>query len=175
MGWGVSRPRLVVFDVGQGDAVLVQGRQGSLLVDAGTAIPEGPDRGRDVDSAGVAGDLAKWRAQRDELLAPVQARLQVEVDRRNAAAAGEREPVDLKPIGRWDFEGDGDDAIGGLHGELRGKARIEDGALVLNGGCLMTAPLPKELVGKSLEVLVQLDRLDQGGGGAMTVQTLDGV
>ena len=41
-------PRLVVFDVGQGDAVLVQGREASVLVDAGVALPEGPDRGRDV-------------------------------------------------------------------------------------------------------------------------------
>jgi competence protein ComEC len=40
-------PRLVVLDVGQGDAVLVQGRQGSLLVDAGRAIPDGADAGRD--------------------------------------------------------------------------------------------------------------------------------
>jgi competence protein ComEC len=40
-------PRLVVLDVGQGDAVLVQGRQGSLLVDGGRALPDGADAGRD--------------------------------------------------------------------------------------------------------------------------------
>lgn len=42
-------PRLVVLDVGQGDAVLVQGRSAALLVDAGAALPERWDRGaRDV-------------------------------------------------------------------------------------------------------------------------------
>lgn len=34
--------------MGQGDAVLVQGRRGTLLVDAGTALPEGPDLGASV-------------------------------------------------------------------------------------------------------------------------------
>ncbi len=39
-------PRLALLDVGQGDAVLVQGRRASLLVDAGTALPGGVDLGR---------------------------------------------------------------------------------------------------------------------------------
>jgi len=39
-------PRLVAFDVGQGDALLVQGVNGAVLVDAGTAIPDGIDLGR---------------------------------------------------------------------------------------------------------------------------------
>jgi len=37
-----------LLDVGQGDAVLVQGRSGALLVDAGTAVPDGPDLGATV-------------------------------------------------------------------------------------------------------------------------------
>ncbi|NRA08510.1 MAG: DNA internalization-related competence protein ComEC/Rec2 [Myxococcales bacterium] len=42
-------PRAVVLDVGQGDAVLVQGSQAALLVDAGGALAERWDRGeRDV-------------------------------------------------------------------------------------------------------------------------------
>jgi competence protein ComEC len=41
-------PRVVVLDVGQGDAVLVQGRTGALLVDAGVAVPGGPDLGATV-------------------------------------------------------------------------------------------------------------------------------
>jgi competence protein ComEC len=39
-------PRVVFFDVGQGDATLVQGRCATLLVDAGVAVPGGPDLGR---------------------------------------------------------------------------------------------------------------------------------
>lgn len=41
-----SPPRLVALDVGQGDALLVQGHSASLLVDAGAALPGGLDRGR---------------------------------------------------------------------------------------------------------------------------------
>jgi len=43
-----SPPRLVSLDVGQGDATLIQGRRGALLVDAGRAIPGGVDLGRRV-------------------------------------------------------------------------------------------------------------------------------
>jgi competence protein ComEC len=39
-------PRAVFLDVGQGDAALVQGRAGALLVDAGSALPGGLDLGR---------------------------------------------------------------------------------------------------------------------------------
>jgi competence protein ComEC len=39
-------PRLVVFDVGAGEALLVEGREGRLLVDAGWAAPAGADLGR---------------------------------------------------------------------------------------------------------------------------------
>jgi competence protein ComEC len=38
-------PRVVHLDVGQGDATLVQGRSAALLVDAGTALPDGADMG----------------------------------------------------------------------------------------------------------------------------------
>jgi competence protein ComEC len=41
-------PRLVVLDVGQGDAILVQGTGAAVLIDAGVAGPGGLDRGRDV-------------------------------------------------------------------------------------------------------------------------------
>jgi len=108
-------------------------------------------------------------------LKPVRKRLQKEVDKRNALKEKERpKPADLKPIARWDFEGDARDSIGHLHGELQGKAEIADGALILNGGFLQTAPTQQPLKAKTLEVLVGLDRLDQSGGGAMTVQTRSG-
>ena len=41
-------PRLVALDVGSGDALLVQGRDGALLVDAGPALSGRFDRGRDA-------------------------------------------------------------------------------------------------------------------------------
>jgi competence protein ComEC len=39
-------PRAVFFDVGQGDATLVQGRSGAVLIDGGMARPDGMDIGR---------------------------------------------------------------------------------------------------------------------------------
>jgi len=39
-------PRAFFLDVGQGDATLVQGREASVLIDAGTALPDGADLGR---------------------------------------------------------------------------------------------------------------------------------
>lgn len=42
---GPSVPRLALFDVGSGDAILVQGREASLLIDAGAAVPGRFDRG----------------------------------------------------------------------------------------------------------------------------------
>jgi hypothetical protein len=119
-------------------------------------------------------ELAQLTQERAAVIAPVRAKLQAEVDLRNAVAAEDRKPVDLEPMGRWDFDDDARDAIGGMHGTLRGKATVEGGALVLNGGCMMTSPLPGNLAEKSLEVLVQLDPIGQRGGGAMTVQTLNG-
>ena len=47
-------PRLVSFDVGQGDATLVQGRSGSLLIDAGRALGDSFDMGSRVVIPGLA-------------------------------------------------------------------------------------------------------------------------
>jgi len=41
-------PRVVHLDVGQGDATLVQGTRAAMLVDAGTALPDGADMGASV-------------------------------------------------------------------------------------------------------------------------------
>jgi len=102
--------------------------------------------------------------------------LQRDLDKQFAAQQQEQKvpSVRLRPVARWDFETDARDSVGGLRGKLHGDAKIEDDALHLRGGCLITAPLPQTLNEKSLEVLVQLDRLNQRGGGAMTVQTLGG-
>lgn len=56
---GPEPPRVVVFDVGQGDAILVEGREGAILVDGGWAMPGGADLGRSavlpaLEALGVA-------------------------------------------------------------------------------------------------------------------------
>lgn len=117
--------------------------------------------------------LDRLQKQRDELVDPVRSELRAEIDRR--IVEGDISlPGDLRPISHWDFDKDARDLIGNLHGEVIGRAKIEGGALVLDGGCVMTAPLSQSLREKSLEVVVQLDSLDQRGGGAMTVQDFEG-
>lgn len=122
-------------------------------------------------------EMAAARQAREALIAPVEASLQRELDRQHAASAEQQDApaVRLRPIAEWDFETDAHDSVGNLRGTLHGAAKIDAGALQLRGGCLLTSPIPLPLNEKTLEVLVQLDRLDQRGGGAMTVQTLDGV
>ena len=46
-------PRVVMFDVGQGDAVLLQGRRAAVLVDAGRSFMGGGDMGRSVVAPGL--------------------------------------------------------------------------------------------------------------------------
>jgi len=90
-------PRLVVLDVGAGDATLVQGRRGTLLVDAGAAFP-GVDRGRDA----VAPALAALGVERLDALVLTHA----DVDHRGGAPALLRmlpvEALWLPPGGRSD-------------------------------------------------------------------------
>ena len=65
------RPRAVVLDVGQADATLVQGRRAALLVDAASALRDGPDLGRSV----VRPALAALGVSRLDLLAVTHADL----------------------------------------------------------------------------------------------------
>ena len=107
--------------------------------------------------------IERLHQQRDALIEPVRAELREKLDRRIAAGNTEK-PRDFRPISHWDFEKDARDRIGNLHGELIGQAKIEDGALVLDGGCVFTTPLSRPLRETSLEVVLQLDSVDQRGG-----------
>ncbi|MBM81519.1 MAG: hypothetical protein CMJ78_13140 [Planctomycetaceae bacterium] len=81
-----------------------------------------------------------------------------------------------KALARWEFDGNLKDSIGGLHGEFVGNAKFEEGAIVVDGKSFVrTAKLPKAIAEKTLEVWVQLSTLDQGGGGAITLQTPNGI
>ena len=76
------------------------------------------------------------------------------------------------PVSRWSFDSDLRDEIGALHGEARGTARVEGGALVLDGksGFVLTAPLVKAIKARTLEAWVKLDNLVQRGGGVIGIQ-----
>lgn len=82
----------------------------------------------------------------------------------------------VNPIARWSFDGDGRDSIGSLHAELKGGAKINGGRLIVDGkqAFAATPPLPRELTAKTLEAWVAFPTLQQGGGGVISVQTLNG-
>lgn len=88
----------------------------------------------------------------------------------------ENNPASLKPISQWLFDEDGRDNVGSLHASLEGNARIENGALVLDGETAFarSVPLTADLSAKTLEVWLQLDNLEQRGGGVLSVQTQNG-
>ena len=120
--------------------------------------------------------LERQRKQMRDIFEPVRGRLLGEAREESPENTGDIDPAEaFEAIGQWLFEEDVEDSVGSLHGELRGSARIEDGALVLDGGgFLATKPLSKNLREKSFEVRVQLDGLNQRAGGVMGVQDLHG-
>ena len=95
---------------------------------------------------------------------------------RRAGSEEVKAPALPQPLARWEFEGDLKDGLGGLHGKAMGGARVENGALVLDGssGFVKTEPLAGDVTEKTLEAWVQLDTLEQKGGGVIGLQTNDG-
>ena len=117
----------------------------------------------------------------DQQIAPLRRELAaIDKDARDKAIASRRQDgagaVELPPaMSRWAFENDLNDSVGHLHGTAHGKARVENGALVLDGNSFVeTRPVGKEITEKTLEAWVQLDNLDQRGGGAMSIESRDG-
>lgn len=116
--------------------------------------------------------------QRERLLEPVRAKLLAEQS--GAGNGGESgsaaAPVDLKPVSAWDFGQGLNDLAGESSLVLKGSARVEDGALVLDGGgYAVSSPLLQPLRAKTLEAVVTLETLDQKGGGVISVQDTRGI
>ncbi|WP_430454659.1 PSD1 and planctomycete cytochrome C domain-containing protein [Rhodopirellula europaea] len=81
-----------------------------------------------------------------------------------------------RPLKEWDFQRLSESGSTAKDLKLHGSAAIQDGALIVDGnGWAASDPLPVTQSTKSLEVVVQLDDLQQTGGGAISVQTTDGV
>lgn len=121
-------------------------------------------------------ELAALEKQRGEL----QSRLQQILSPVRAALEGKLPEVNItdapKAYAEWTFEDGGEDVEKRLPLKLEGGAKIEQGALVLDGRTAMarSAKLPQDLKDKTLEAWVVLDTLDQKGGGVVTVQDLRG-
>jgi hypothetical protein len=76
---------------------------------------------------------------------------------------------------RWEFDGNFNDSIGKLHGKPVGGARIEDGALIVDGKSYVETPvLDRQIKEKTLEAWVQVDDLNQRGGAAISLETPGG-
>ena len=79
------------------------------------------------------------------------------------------------PLAEWTFDKDLKDTQGRLPLTLTGNARLENGALILDGKSMaQSGSLPKKLTAKTLEAWVMLDNLTQQGGGVLTVQEKNG-
>jgi hypothetical protein len=113
----------------------------------------------------------------DAIEAPIRQRL---LDRSTRGAPSNSphfcETSAPQPIARWEFDRDLRDSFGTLHARALGGAQVREGALRLDGfaAYAATVPLPRDLRAKTLEVWVSLKSLRQAGGGAISVQALDG-
>ena len=60
-----------------------------------------------------------------------------------------------------------------MHGVLSGGAKLENGALILNGNdsFVMTSAFEKDIQEKTLEAWVQLNDLNQKGSGVIGIQS----
>ncbi len=121
-------------------------------------------------------DLAALQARAKQLHDEIEAAL--EPMRKKMSPGGPRPQLNApEPYAEWDFESGPGETKGRLPLKLSGNARIENGALMLDGSAgsfARSQPLPQTLRAKTLEAWVKLDRLDQRGGGVMTVQDASG-
>jgi hypothetical protein len=80
-----------------------------------------------------------------------------------------------KPLASWDFTKSAKDVIAGIEAKLHNGALLDARGLHLKGNAYAaTAPLDKPIQAKTLCAVVQLANLDQKGGAAISVQSLDG-
>ena len=115
-------------------------------------------------------DLKKTRSNIDALLEGARRRIESKQGDSNVIR------IAPEPMLSWNFEQNMHDQILSLSGKPVGNATIADGCLVLkNGGYFNTLPIQQTLQAKTLEAWVQLDDLNQKGGGVITVQSTDGV
>ena len=105
---------------------------------------------------------------------------ELEAEARKTILAERRGRIDKKiappqPIARWEFNDDLKGSLGELHVTTNG-AKLKDGSLLVNGRQTFaeSVPLKKPIKEKTLEVWLKLEHLNQSGGGAITIQTLDG-
>ncbi len=114
---------------------------------------------------------------RKEIVEYESKRINLEKQAREGLKGDAKTPqLGVQPIARWGFERDTEDEFRRMNAELKGGAKLERGRLILDGkdSYAITAPLPMELKAKTFEVWAQLDKLDQRGGGLITIESKAG-
>jgi hypothetical protein len=122
-------------------------------------------------------DLESRLADNREAMSAIEGPARAAALRNRGASGGPAENGSLPdPYARWSFDGDARDSVGGHHGELLEGATVRDGRLILDGirANMRTVPLDRDIQEKTLEAWVSLSKLNQGGGGVLGVDTLDG-
>ena len=165
---GPPLPRMLVLDVGHGDAVLVQGRRGTLLVDAGARLPGGDDFGR----IAALPTLRRLGIARIDLLVASHA----DVDHRGGLAA----ILCGLPVGElWVPHGGRDDpAFASLRSAARGaRVRLRErgaGDAVVRVGDLAVEPLwpPRGFAGRRNDGSLVL-RVEVAGSTALLAGDLE--
>lgn len=110
--------------------------------------------------------IAESRQVVDAIVMPAREKLLAERKR----ATNEPRAVDLKPLAVWEFNGDLQDSLQGLHLTAHGDVKFADGQVVLERAYLQSSPLKIDLRAKSLEAWCVLPDVKQRGGGVMTIQ-----
>ena len=120
----------------------------------------------DVERARLQALIDTNQAELDALIEPIRARIlaarKQELD--------DRQPVDLEPYSAWEFNGDLEDAVHGLHLKSHGEVEFKDGQVVLKQAYLLSEKIPFDLKAKTLEVWCHVHNLDKPGGGVMGIQ-----
>ncbi len=121
--------------------------------------------------ADLAHQISELEQKIEDLEAPVREALRA--DRRAGKLPAPPAP---EPIACWEFDDDLADNLGRLDAQTLGDAKLESGALLLDGegDYAITENLSVELFEKTLEVWVQLDDLQQRGGAAISIETPEG-
>ena len=120
--------------------------------------------------------LHRIRADIASIDAPVRATVLAERQRGEENRQNESNTEQTTPIAEWDFTSSLEDRLGTLHAKPLGGTRRDSNGAALDGrnAYLATPPIQSDLRAKTLEVWVRLRDLDQRGGGAMSLQTIDG-